>query len=128
HTDRVTGCAIAPDGTWLATTSNDGTARIWNPQTGTINYTLRGHTDRVTGCAIAPDGTWLATTGWDGSVRVWDPVGGVAAAAVRVNAMTYVCTWLPDSEKLLIGGDAGVYLFLYESQSQGHGSTNSRHW
>src|SRR4029077_7978830 len=29
HKSPVTGVAIAPDGTWLATTSGDQTARIW---------------------------------------------------------------------------------------------------
>ena len=30
HTDDVTGVAIAPDGSWLATTSTDETVRIWS--------------------------------------------------------------------------------------------------
>jgi WD40 repeat protein len=34
HTDAVYAVAIAPDGTWLATASADGTIRIWDPATG----------------------------------------------------------------------------------------------
>lgn len=40
-TDTVTGVAINPDGTWLATTSNDQTVRIWNPTTGANLATMR---------------------------------------------------------------------------------------
>jgi WD40 repeat protein len=29
HTSRVTAVAVAPDGSWIATSSRDGTARIW---------------------------------------------------------------------------------------------------
>ena len=43
---RVTAVAIAPDGTWLATASDDGTVRIWDPATGQQRATLTGHTGR----------------------------------------------------------------------------------
>jgi WD40 repeat protein len=33
HTDAVTALAVAPDGSWIATGGNDGTARIWDPAT-----------------------------------------------------------------------------------------------
>ena len=28
---------MAPDGTWIVTSSGDGTARIWNPATGSVS-------------------------------------------------------------------------------------------
>jgi WD40 repeat protein len=43
--------AIAPDGTWLATTSEDGTVRIWDVATGQQRATLTGHTSRVAAVA-----------------------------------------------------------------------------
>jgi hypothetical protein len=57
-------------GTWLATVSWDGTARIWAAD-GTPRATLTGHKSPVTGVAIAPDGTWLATTSGDQTARIW---------------------------------------------------------
>ena len=62
HTGWVTGCAFGtrPDGTLLlATTSWDGTVRLWDPATGTpVGDPLTGHTDAVTECAFGthPDG------------------------------------------------------------------------
>jgi WD domain, G-beta repeat len=35
HTSPVQSVVIAPDGSWLATTGDDHTARIWDPATGT---------------------------------------------------------------------------------------------
>jgi hypothetical protein len=76
HTNWVTGVAIAPDGTWLATTSHDRTVRIWDAVSGVQRAQLDGHTSVVTGVAIAPDGTWLATTSRDQTVRIWDATTG----------------------------------------------------
>ena len=65
HTDPVAVVAVAPDGRWLATASQDGTVRIWDPATGRQQAVLEGHTDRWRG-AVAPDGRWLATASWTG--------------------------------------------------------------
>ncbi|MFI5066240.1 MAG: WD40 repeat domain-containing protein [Streptosporangiales bacterium] len=63
--------AIAPDGTWLATASFDGTTRIWAAD-GTLRATLTGHTGSVEAVAISPDGSWLVTGGTnDGRARIW---------------------------------------------------------
>jgi WD40 repeat protein len=69
HTGLVRAVAIAPDGTWLATGSNDGTVRIWaadnNPAAPPV-----GQTGWVRALAIAPGGTWLVLSS-NGSVRIW---------------------------------------------------------
>ncbi|MFJ4931605.1 WD40 repeat domain-containing protein, partial [Streptomyces sp. NPDC088736] len=38
----MTAVAFAPDGTWLATGSNDGRVRIWDAATGQTTATLTG--------------------------------------------------------------------------------------
>ena len=93
--------AIAPDGTWLATASDDGSVRIWDPATGQQRATLTGHTGEVSAVAIAPDGTWLATASDDGTVRIWDPATGRRRATltghtsyVRAVAVAPDGTWL----------------------------------
>ena len=73
-----------PDGSWLATGSDDNTVRIWDPATGSQRHTLTGHTGGVEAVAIAPDGSWLASTGRDGTVRIWDPTSARVVAALRV--------------------------------------------
>ena len=79
---RWTRWRSPPDGTWLASASDDGTVRIWDPATGEQRAALTGHTGAVNAVAIAPDGTWLASAGDDGTVRIWDPVTGQQRAAL----------------------------------------------
>ncbi|MDG5807867.1 hypothetical protein P9869_35525, partial [Streptomyces ossamyceticus] len=110
HTDSVTSVAIAPNGTWLATTSTDRTARIWDPTTGTCTATLTGHTDWVTSVAIAPDGTWLATTSTDKTVRIWAVPSQHTVAMARAEQALNCCSWRAVGE-LAVAGDSGLFLF-----------------
>ncbi|MFD1117252.1 WD40 repeat domain-containing protein, partial [Sphaerisporangium aureirubrum] len=58
------------------TASGDGTARIWDPATGTLLHTLTGHNSTVNALAYSPDGTQLTTASGDGTARIWDPATG----------------------------------------------------
>jgi DNA-binding beta-propeller fold protein YncE len=77
HQASVRAVEFHPEGTLLATASNDGTARVWSVRDGSTQAVLSGHAGPVTGVAYSPDGTILATSSGDGTVRFWD----VAAAA-----------------------------------------------
>jgi WD40 repeat protein len=102
--------AVAPDGTWLASGSSDGTVRIWDTATGQARATLKGHGGRVRSVAVAPDGTWLATGSDDNTVRIWDASSGQARALMRLADSINACVWL-GTNGLAVGGLAGMYLF-----------------
>ena len=76
HTGVVHGVAFSPDGTLLATTSADGTARIWDTATGQPRTTVIGPGGTLLGVALSPDGTLLATASRDGTARIWDTATG----------------------------------------------------
>jgi WD40 repeat protein len=81
---RGAGVGSCPDGSWLASTGDDGEVRIWDLAIGTARHTLTGHTYQVAALAVASDGSWLASTGDDGEVRIWDPISGAALTSLRV--------------------------------------------
>ena len=72
HSAGVIGVAWSPDGTRIASASNDGTVQVWDAANGGHIYTNRGHTGRVNALAWSPDGKRLASTSNDGTVQVWD--------------------------------------------------------
>jgi WD40 repeat protein len=71
HTATVTDLAFSADGSRLATSSEDGTVRVWDPASGEELVVLRGHDAVVGSVAFSPDGTQLASVAADGLVRVW---------------------------------------------------------
>jgi WD40 repeat protein len=60
----VNGVAFSPDGTRIATASDDKTARVWDSASGRELARLT-HEDPVNGVAFSPDGTRIATASGD---------------------------------------------------------------
>ncbi|MGH3721840.1 MAG: pentapeptide repeat-containing protein, partial [Pseudonocardiaceae bacterium] len=109
HTGGVWGVAFSPDGTRLATTSADQTARLWDSTTGEPLLTLTGHTDGVWGVAFSPDGTRLATTSFDGTARLWDSTTGEPLLTLtgHTGGVRGVA-FSPDGTRLATTGDDGT--------------------
>ncbi|NEP09679.1 MAG: TIR domain-containing protein [Symploca sp. SIO2C1] len=78
HDNVVVSISFSPDGQYLATTSEDGTARLWDLQ-GNQKALFQGHQGTVLGVSFSPDGQYLATTSEDGTARLWDLQGNQKA-------------------------------------------------
>jgi WD40 repeat protein len=71
HTAGVHGVAFSPDASYLATASEDGTARVWDATNGQELITLTVLPLGLFDVTISPDGKYLATAGRDGAVRLF---------------------------------------------------------
>ncbi|KAH9844396.1 putative Mitochondrial presequence protease [Teratosphaeria destructans] len=77
HGESILAVAFSPaSSSRLATGSGDKTARIWDCDTGTPKYTLKGHTGWVLVVSWSPDDGMLATGSMDNTARLWDPARG----------------------------------------------------
>jgi WD40 repeat protein len=87
HTSAVFSVAFSPDGSLLATASQDGTAKLWDARSGSLVRSL-GHDGSVKGVTFSPDGSQVATASEDGSAKLWDARSGKALFTLRKQ-------WLP---------------------------------
>jgi WD40 repeat protein len=115
HAAAVNDIALSPDGTRLATASNDGTAMIWDLTAGPplganrVRATLSGHTDWLWGAAYSPDGRLVATASADGTARVWDAETGAALLQLAdLGGEVGTVDFSPDGQYLAAGTAAGV--------------------
>jgi formylglycine-generating enzyme required for sulfatase activity len=75
----VTALIGLPDGR-LAAGSADGSIRVWDPASSSVNAVLQGHRGAVCALALLPEGS-LASGSGDGTIRLWDLASGSCLAA-----------------------------------------------
>lgn len=113
HARAVNQLAFAPDGSFLASASDDASLRLWHWPDGRERQVLLGHHARVTGCAVHPGGRLVASVAEDGGIRVWQVGGGTLAALVVDGALAH-CAWL-DDERLAVAGACGLVLLRWRA-------------
>jgi WD40 repeat protein len=70
HDNVVRDVVFSPDGYWLATVSDDHTARVWDVSSRRPLATLT-HDNVVVNAAFSPDGHWLATASRGKAALIW---------------------------------------------------------
>lgn len=87
HTAVVTSIAIDAPRNRLATSSNDGTVRLWDTKTAECLWVYRGHHSEIHRVDISSDGKLLASAGIDG-IAVWNIAGVVDPDIAPVQVAT----------------------------------------
>ncbi len=109
HRDSVRAVAFSPDGSLLATGSDDKTVRLWHTGQRARIRALIGHEKPVNAVAFSPDGSLLASASDDRTVRLWDVQRRFCLTALRGHSerVTHIA-WHATGERLLSSGDDGA--------------------
>ena len=100
----MNGVAFGPDGTRIATASDDFSARVLDAATG-AELARMGHEGAVNGVAFSPDCTRVATASDDCSARVFDATTGAQLARLDHEAAVNAVAFSPDGMRIATGND-----------------------
>ena len=111
HSAGVNQAVFSPDGSQIATASEDRTARLWDATTGERVFTLSGHTDIVSSIAFSPDGKQLITGSWDHSLKIWDTSTGEEMLGFSEFIEPVEATYSPNGKYLAMnsGNEAQIW-------------------
>jgi len=99
HNDTVNSITFSPDGSRIATASDDNTARIWDASTGKELARVK-HADLVIAVSFSPDGSKIATASFDNTMRIWDAYTGKQLARLKRNGAITAVSFSPDGNRI----------------------------
>lgn len=115
HTDRVEGLTYSSDGSRIATSSWDGTVKIWDANSEELLLTIP--VAKFASCiAFSPDGSRILASSDDNTAKVWDAYSGSLLITLpdhkgHVNGVSFS----PDGSKIATtswgGGKDGIKLW-----------------
>ena len=101
----VNSVVFSPDGNMIASSSGNGTIRLWNAHTGEFIKYLEGHTKSVNSVVFSPNGNTLISTGEDGAC-LWDVNTGEFIDEFQIPAVS--AAFSPDGKTCAIGSEIGI--------------------
>lgn len=127
HAGLVSRIEWSPDGSYLASPSEDQTIRIWDTRSGVCMHTLRGHTEAVLSVAWSRDSQRLASASGDKTICLWEAISGKHLQTLEGHtARVYSVAWSPDGQRLASSSDDGT-ICLWEAISGKHLQTLEGH-
>jgi eukaryotic-like serine/threonine-protein kinase len=124
HNGPVRAVAWSPTGQSVATGSDDGTARLWDPVTGAPLSPPLAHSGPVLALAYSPDGTTLATASEDQRARLWNAAAGLPRGEpMRHSGPVTSLAFTPEGTTLYTGSADGMVRSWNSATGQPRGQT-----
>lgn len=119
HARSITSVATSSDGRFVASGSQDQTAKLWEFKTGREIRTFGGHAAYVTSVALA-NGHKLITGAEDGTVRIWDIATGETLRLMKVPFRSVATIALSRDERFLAaaGMEGKIYVWDFPGGKQ----------
>lgn len=109
HSGPVYAVDCSPDGMRIATAGRDGSARIFDLQTGAIVAEIAGHDDSIYDIRFSSDGSLVVTGGRNGLAKVWRARDGALIKILEGHeGVVRRALFAPDGRTLLTTGEDGT--------------------
>jgi WD40 repeat protein len=109
----VESVTFSPDGSLLGVALADGTAQLWNVETGALVATLPDHIDGASSIAFDSEGYSVLVGAGNGQVQFWEASTGIALGSLQVHETALTSLALQGDTLLLAAGavDGSVKLW-----------------
>lgn len=125
HHSGVTAVQYSPDGAWLASSSLDGTVRLWSTRTWKVARILN-HGSEIYAIAFSPNGHLLISGGYDHRLMFWETKSGALRRAVKFPDWLVGIAFTPTGQ-LIAGCSDGVVRLLNPSTGAINRTVNTGH-
>jgi WD40 repeat protein len=96
--------AVSSDGKKLAAALRDYTVVLFNLETMTEEFRLKGHKDEIFGLTFSPDSKTLATASWDSTVKLWHVASGEPLLTFKsAFGVSWCVAFSPDNSMFAFG-------------------------
>ena len=100
HQDAVNSVSFSPNGQLIATSSSDGTIRLWDWQ-GREQSIITDHQGNVYHVAFSPDSQSIATASQDDTAKVWTLQGEKLVTLKGHKSSVYSVSFSPNGKRLV---------------------------
>ncbi|MBC8352054.1 MAG: protein kinase [Planctomycetes bacterium] len=106
RTGRAASVAVSHDDRWIATGSDERTAKLWNADTGELVHILDGHKVEITAVAFSPDDRFVYSGDGNGRGVLWNRQTGEQLRRLDWHTSKVAAArFTPDGARLLTASD-----------------------
>jgi WD40 repeat protein len=114
HIGPVVIVAWSPDGTYIASGSEDNAIIIWNPVDGKFIQRLEGHTKTVRSIIWSKDSKTLVSCSEDGSVKVWNVKDNRITLETTIEEKSTKFTSIAINDNYIAAGSEDGVIYIWD--------------
>lgn len=111
HKTKISLISISRVGNYFASTSDDGTVKLWNSQKYKSIASVSAHKSNILFIAFSPDDRYLISVGEDKVIKLWLLPKLKFYQEIKLDYLPSLLSFSPDKASLIIGKPTGDIVF-----------------